>query len=124
MQRSAVCYCTEAVAAVLACNAPVRDASVRDARVRVGWYNPGFILTPMTMEENRRIRERPGEQRWRSIRRIIDAMADPPRLAGGSLADAMLAGRRRIDRLAPARCVDRLLASFVTRPDPLGPRGP
>lgn len=111
--KMAVRYFTESLAAELG----------RDCPVKVGWYNPGFVLTPMTIEENRRVRERVGEARWASFRRMMNAVAEEPPVAGESLADSMLAGLRPIDRLGTGRFVGRLLASVVTRPNPLGRHG-
>lgn len=91
--------------------------------VQVGWLNPGFVLTPMTLEENRRVRERVGEARWRQFRRLMNAVADAPPVAADWLADRVLEGRMPIDRLPPATFVRRLVAALFTRPDPLGAHG-
>ncbi|MEO8445261.1 MAG: SDR family oxidoreductase [Gammaproteobacteria bacterium] len=91
----------------------------RDCPVRVGWLNPGFVLTPMTIEENRRVRERVGEARWRQFRRIMNAVSDLPDETCPWLATRILRGDRPIDRLPPAVFLRRLLAAVVTRPDPL-----
>jgi NAD(P)-dependent dehydrogenase (short-subunit alcohol dehydrogenase family) len=111
--KAAVRYFTDSAAAELG----------RDGPVKLSWFNPGFVLTPMTIEENRRVRERVGEAKWRQFRRMMNAVAEQPEAAGESLAESMLAGQRPIDRLAPGRFVGRLLAAVVTRPDPLGKHG-
>ena len=111
--KAAVRYFTDSLAAELG----------RDCPVQVSWFNPGFVLTPMTIEENRHVRERVGEARWRSIRRMMNAVAEQPAVAGEALAEAMLAGHRPIDRLPTSRFLGRLLASLLTRPDPLGQHG-
>ena len=68
-------------------------------------YNTvGFVLTSMTIEENLRIRERVGEAQWRKIRWVMNAVADSPKVATPWL-------------------VERILASLVTRPDPVGGHG-
>jgi NAD(P)-dependent dehydrogenase (short-subunit alcohol dehydrogenase family) len=111
--KAAVRYFTDSLSAELGRNCPVA----------VSWFNPGFVLTPMTIDENRRLRARVGDLEWRKIRRMMNAVAEQPAVAGESLAESMLAGQRPIDRLAPARFVGRLLASVLTRPDPLGEHG-
>ncbi len=111
--KAAVRYFTESVALELG----------RDHPVTVSWLNPGFVLTPMTIDENRRLRDRVGEAKWRQYRRLMNAVAEQPPAAGDSLAVSILAGRRPIDRLAPARFLGRLVAALVTRPDPLGGYG-
>ncbi|MCL4790747.1 MAG: SDR family oxidoreductase [Gammaproteobacteria bacterium] len=94
-----------------------------DCPVRVSWLNPGFVLTPMTIEENRRIRERIGEARWRKIRWVMNAIADTPEAATPWLVERILKGTRPIDRLPPGVFLRRLLASLLTRPDPLSRHG-
>jgi NAD(P)-dependent dehydrogenase (short-subunit alcohol dehydrogenase family) len=94
-----------------------------DCPVKVGWLNPGFVLTPMTVEENRRIRMRIGDAQWRKIRWVMNAMADTPETATPWLVERILKGKRPIDRLPPGVFLRRLLVSLLTRPDPLGPHG-
>ena len=94
-----------------------------DCPVRVSWLNPGFVLTPMTVEENRRIRERIGEARWRKIRWVMNAIADSPETATPWLVERILQGKGPIDRLPPGVFLRRLLASLLTRPDPLSLHG-
>lgn len=91
--------------------------------VRVNWLNPGFVLTPMTVEENCRIRERIGEARWRKIRWVMNAIADTPDAATPRLAERILKGKGPIDRLPPGVFLRRLLVSLLTRPDPLSRHG-
>lgn len=94
-----------------------------DCPVRINWMNPGFVLTPMTIEENRRIRDRIGVPRWRKIRWVMNAIADTPEAATPWLVERILRGEGPIDRLPPAVFLRRLLTSLLTRPDPLGPHG-
>lgn len=94
-----------------------------DCPVRVSWLNPGFVLTPMTIEENRRIRERIGDARWQKIRWVMNAIADTPEAATPWLVERILKAERPIDRLPPGVFLRRLLASLLTRPNPLGPHG-
>ena len=94
-----------------------------DCPVRVSWLNPGFVLTPMTVEENRRIRERIGEARWRKIRWVMNAIADTPEAATPWLVDRILQGKGPIDRLPTGVFLRRLLVSLLTRPDPLSRHG-
>jgi len=94
-----------------------------DCPVRVSWLNPGFVLTPMTIEENQRIRLRIGEAQWRKIRWVMNAVADSPEEATPWLVERVLRGQRPIDRLPNGVFLRRLLASLVTRPDPLGVHG-
>lgn len=94
-----------------------------DGPVRVSWLNPGFVLTPMTIEENRRIRERVGEAQWRKIRWIMNAVADRPEEATPWLVERILKGERPIDRLPTGVFLRRLLVSLARRPDPLGQHG-
>ncbi len=94
-----------------------------DCPVRVSWLNPGFVLTPMTVEENRRIRERIGETRWRKIRWVMNAIADSPEAATPWLVERILQKKGPIDRLPPGVFLRRLLVSLLTRPDPLSQHG-
>ncbi len=94
-----------------------------DCPVRVSWLNPGFVLTPMTIEENLRIRERVGEAQWRKIRWVMNAVADSPEEATPWLVERILRGEQPIDRLPTSVFLRRILASFVMRPDPLGAHG-
>ncbi len=94
-----------------------------DCPVHVSWLNPGFVLTPMTIEENLRIRERVGEAQWRKIRWVMNAVADSPDEATPWLVDRILGGERPIDRLPNSVFLRRILASVVTRKDPLGGHG-
>ena len=94
-----------------------------DCPVRVSWLNPGFVLTPMTIEENQRIRLRIGEAQWRKVRWVMNAVADSPEDATPWLVERVLRGQRPIDRLPNGVFLRRLLASLVTRPDPLGVHG-
>jgi NAD(P)-dependent dehydrogenase (short-subunit alcohol dehydrogenase family) len=110
--KAAVRYFTESTAKELG-----------DCPVKVGWLNPGFVLTPMTIEENRRVRQRVGEAQWRKFRRLMNAVADGPDEATPWLVERILRGDRPIDRLPPLVFLRRLLASVVTRPDPLGAHG-
>lgn len=110
--KAAVRYFTESTAKELG-----------DCPVKVGWLNPGFVLTPMTVEENRRVRERVGEAQWRKFRRLMNAVADTPEEATPWLVERVLRGERPIDRLPPAVFLGRLVRSLVTRPDPLGAHG-
>ena len=77
--KAAVRYFTESTAKELG-----------DCPVRVGWLNPGFVLTPMTVEENRRVRERVGEAQWRKFRRLMNAVADTPDEADPWLVERIL----------------------------------
>ncbi|MBM4221538.1 MAG: SDR family oxidoreductase [Gammaproteobacteria bacterium] len=110
--KAAVRYFSESVARELG-----------DCPVRVSWLNPGFVLTPMTIEENRRIRERIGAANWQKIRWVMNAVADTPEAATPWLVDRILAGQGPIDRLPPAVFLRRLLAWLLTRPDPLSRHG-
>ena len=94
-----------------------------DCPVKVSWLNPGFVLTPMTVEENRRVRERVGEARWRKYRWVMNAMADSPEAACPWIVDRVLRSERPIDRLPPGVFLRRLAASILTRPNPLGAHG-
>ncbi len=94
-----------------------------DCPVQVSWLNPGFVLTPMTIEENHRIRERIGDARWQKIRWVMNAIADTPETATPWLVERILKAERPIDRLPPSVFLRRLLASLLTRPNPLGPHG-
>ena len=91
--------------------------------IRVNWLNPGFVLTPMTVEENRRIRNRIGEARWRKIRWVMNAIADTPEVAAPWLVERILEGKGPIDRLPTGVFLRRLLVSLLTRPDPLSRHG-
>jgi NAD(P)-dependent dehydrogenase (short-subunit alcohol dehydrogenase family) len=110
--KAAVRYFTESLARELG-----------DSPVRVSWLNPGFVLTPMTIEENRRVRERVGEAQWRKFRRLMNAVADSPEEATPWLVERILRGERPIDRLPTGVFLRRLLVSVVTRPDPLAAHG-
>ena len=94
-----------------------------DCPVRVSWLNPGFVLTPMTVAENRRIRARIGDAQWQKFRRVMNAMADTPEIATPWLVERILEGRRPIVRLPPGVFLRRLLVSLLTRPDPLRQHG-
>lgn len=91
--------------------------------VKVSWLNPGFVLTPMTVEENQRIRVRIGDAQWRKIRWVMNAIADTPQVATPWLVERILKGQGPIDRLPPGVFLRRLLVSLLTRPDPLGRHG-
>lgn len=110
--KAALRYFTESVAREL-----------KGLPVRVSWINPGFVLTPMTVEENRRVRERMGEDGWRKVRRLMNAVADEPPVAGEALAGRILRGEAPIDRLSPGVFLRRLAAAVLARPDPLGAHG-
>ena len=110
--KAAVRYFTDSVAQEL-----------RGEPVTVSWLNPGFVLTPMTIEENRRLRERVGEAEWQKFRRLMNAVADEPGTAGADLAARLLRGEAPIDRLPPLVFLRRLVAAAITRPEPLSAHG-
>jgi NAD(P)-dependent dehydrogenase (short-subunit alcohol dehydrogenase family) len=110
--KAAVRYFTESTAKELG-----------DCPVGVSWLNPGFVLTPMTVEENQRIRERIGTANWQKIRWVMNAIADTPEAATPWLVERILGGQRPIDRLPPLVFLRRLLVSLLTRPDPLCKHG-
>jgi NAD(P)-dependent dehydrogenase (short-subunit alcohol dehydrogenase family) len=120
-QKDLTVYGTTKVAARYFSESTAKELG--DCPVRVSWLNPGFVLTPMTVEENRRIRARIGDAQWRKIRWVMNAIADAPETAAPWLVERILKGQRPIDRLPPAVFLRRLLASILTRPDPLSHHG-
>jgi hypothetical protein len=77
----------------------------------------------MTVDENRRIRERIGDANWQKFRWVMNAIADTPEAATPWLVDRILRGQAPIDRLPPLVFLRRLLVSLLTRPDPLSHHG-
>jgi NAD(P)-dependent dehydrogenase (short-subunit alcohol dehydrogenase family) len=120
-QKDLTVYGTTKVAARYFSESTAKELG--DCPVRVSWLNPGFVLTPMTVEENRRIRERIGDANWQKIRWVMNAIADTPEAATPWLVDRILRGQGPIDRLPPLVFLRRLLVSLLTRPDPLSHHG-
>ncbi|MCL4780027.1 MAG: hypothetical protein KJ049_07530 [Gammaproteobacteria bacterium] len=77
----------------------------------------------MTVDENRRIRERIGTANWQKIRWVMNAIADTPDAAAPWLVERILKGQQPIDRLPPLVFLRRLLVSLLTHPDPLSHHG-
>lgn len=120
-QKDLTVYGTTKVAARYFSESTAKELG--DCPVRVSWLNPGFVLTPMTVDENRRIRERIGTANWQKIRWVMNAIADTPEAATPWLVERILAGQGPIDRLPPLVFLRRLLVSLLTRPDPLSHHG-